>query len=121
MARLRTAERQLPPAPAARMNAAARVSCGFLFLTRSLGSPARLLSLRSVSPARQLSLSLRAPISSVRSRSLFPFFAPILLRFPTVQSRGFLVWRPPCAIWRDLDAKATFFGRLGCKADATRI
>ena len=118
MARLRTAERQLAPAPAARMNAAARVSCGFLFLTRSLGPPVRLLSLRSVSPARQLSLSLRAPISSVRSRSLFPFFRAYSPAFSHCPEQRLPRMAPAM---RDLDSKATFFGRLGCKADATRI
>ena len=117
MARLRTAERQLPPAPAARMNAAARVSCGFLFLTRSLGPPARLLSLRSVSPARQLSLSACACFFRALALSL-SFFRADSPAFSHCPEQRLPRMAPAM---RNLDAKATFFGRLGCKADATRI
>jgi hypothetical protein len=76
MAQMRTAERQLPPAAAAGVNAAARVSCGFLFLSRSLESPACLLSLRSVSK----SLPRACAVSTVRSRSL-SFFSRRFSRF----------------------------------------
>jgi hypothetical protein len=69
MAQMRTAERQLPPAATAGVNAAARVSCGFL--SRSLESPACLLSLRSVSEF----LPRACAVSTVRSRSLSFFRA----------------------------------------------
>ena len=113
MARLRTAERQLPPAPAARMNAAARVSCGFLFLTRSLGSPARLLSLRSVSPARQLSLSacacffralaLSLSFFSCRFSCVFPLSRAEASSYGARHARFGAIWTPKR---RFLDASA---------------
>ena len=61
-----------------------------------------------------LSLSLSCALFLPRTLSIFSAISPWISRFFLPRSP---VWRLPRAIWHNSDAKAPFFGRLGCKVD----
>jgi hypothetical protein len=89
----------------------------------SLGSALRSIA-AAVSPSRSPACSSLRCISparlSLRACQFLPHASSLCALLFAAQNRT-RVWRPPCTIWCESDAKATISGCHGRKADAIRI